>query len=507
MLCPDQEYLHVRAEDYSSSNYIEKQIHLKRKPLFTVLERVYANHESTAELKETIDSIIRHPRLKGAVTGVSVRNTETKELLYTNQASTRLTPASNLKIITTIAALDILGPNYQFTTEISVDGPIKNGMLQGDLYIVGKGDPTLQKEDFDDLAKKLREKGVREIAGSIYADDSWYDDVRYSQDLHWNDEYNYTGNAISALTASPNDDYLSGSVIINVSPGDQVGDRPKVTITPETDYVQIENKAKTVKSGKALTLLDERVHGTNKIMIEGDIPMDSEPYERWRAVWEPTRYALNLFTNSLEEHNIKFSKDKIDTKQVAENAKTLFTKKSVPLKKLIIPFMKASNNGLGEVFTKEIGKVSYGEGSWDKGIEVLYEVLEQLEMNISEIDIRDGSGMSHNNLVSANFITDLLAQVKDEAWYPYFKDSFPVAGIRKKDIGGTLRHRLTDDATRKNVRAKTGTLKNVSTLSGYVMTKDGEELAFSILMNNYLKEPVTDFQDEIVSILAELEFN
>src|SRR5690625_1837064 len=176
------------------------------------------------------------------------------------------------------------------------------------------------------------------------------------------------------------------------------------------------------------------------------------------------------------------------------------------LAELLILFMKLSNNGQGEQLNREKKKVVYDEGSWDNGLQVIEEVVAKLGVDPETILLRDGSGMSHKNMIPANEITELLYQVQQQSWYPIFENSLPIAGEEDRLVGGTLRHRMTDPQWNGNIKAKTGRLTGVSTLSGYVTAKSGEELIFSILINNYLGNDVTFIEDAIVSLLAEHEF-
>lgn len=466
-----------------------------------------AAFNQTIDLNEKIEAILTDEKLSGAITGISIRSGETGELLYSHFGETRLRPASNMKILTSIAALETLGADHRFTTEVLIDGELDGDVLEGNVYIKGYGDPTILKEDLDQFAKDLKEHGIHKVKGDLIGDDSWYDDVRLSQDLNWSDESNYTGTQVSALTLSPNKEYNAGTVIVEVYPGSKVGQKAKVTITPETDHVNIVNQTETVskKAGKKISI--EREHGTNTINIEGEIPIDGIHSQSWVAVWEPTDYVLDIFKKSLEENGIQLMGDsKMQQKAIPKETTVVTHKESMTLSELLIPFMKLSNNGHGEILTKEMGKVVYDEGSWDNGLQVIEEVMAKFEVDTETVLLRDGSGMSHKNMIPANEITELLYQVQQQSWYPIFENYLPIAGEEDRLVGGTLRNRMTDPQLQGNIKAKTGNLTSVSTLSGYVTAKSGEELIFSILINNYLGNDVTSIEDAIVTLLAEHEF-
>lgn len=458
-----------------------------------------------AALANDINKILQDERIKGATTGVSIRKADTGELIYDHFGDSRLTPASNMKLFSGMAALDTLGEDYRFSTEVHTDGRIDGEVLQGNLYLKGKGDPTLLQKDFEAFAAELKSQGIHKVKGDLVGDDTWYDDERLSEDITWKDERYYYGAEVSALTASPNEDYDAGSVIVEVNPGDAAGAETKVTLAPHTDYVNVINNTTTVAAGSKKTVSIIRAHGSNDIIIEGEMPLGGSRSREWIAVTEPSGYALDLFENALIAEGIQLIGNSELKMGAAPEGTTLLAKRqSMPLRELYIPFMKLSNNGHAEVLVKEMGRVVSDEGSWEAGLEVVEDVAADLGVDTDTILLRDGSGMSHVNMVPANEISALLYGGQKEEWHGAFVNSLPVAGAPERFVGGTLRNRMKNSAAAGNVSAKTGSLTGVSSLSGYAETGDGEKLIFSIVINNDLAT-VTPVEDAIATAIAEYE--
>ncbi|WP_332697517.1 D-alanyl-D-alanine carboxypeptidase/D-alanyl-D-alanine endopeptidase [Halalkalibacter lacteus] len=465
-------------------------------PSVNALEK---KNELSQELQQLVQSEVL---LEGALASISVRSASTGELIYDYFGDTRLRPASNMKVVTAATALSTLGENYTFQTDIFTDGNIVWKMLTGNLYVKGKGDPTLMKEDIDELIQVLQKKGITVIRGDLIGDDHWFDDIRYSVDLPWSDETTYYGAAISALTASPNTNYDAGTIIIEVTSGKKVGQKGTISLCPHTNYVDIINNTMTVPENQARSLSINREHGTNQIMIEGDMPINSGKVRERVAVWEPTDYVLQLAKESLEEHGITLLGNRMQGK-TPDDATHLAMHQSIPLSKLLIPFMRKSNNGHAETIIKEMGKVKKGEGSWEKGIEVVQSEMKNFGVNINTLVIRDGSGISHVNLTPANEISQLLYSIQFQSWFPTFLDALPIVGGEDSLSTGTLSSRMINTIADGKVKAKTGTLNTVSSLSGYVETTSGETLIFSILLNNVLDgKKAKEVEDKIVIRLA-----
>ncbi|MBP2077977.1 D-alanyl-D-alanine carboxypeptidase/D-alanyl-D-alanine-endopeptidase [Oceanobacillus polygoni] len=451
-------------------------------------------------MQETLNRYIEtDAKLKGALIGISIRSAISGDVLYEYNHDIRLHPASNMKLLTAAAALNVLGRDYTFSTQLQTDGVLKEGTLEGNLFLVGKGDPTLLTEDFETFAEKIKKKGIHKITGDIIGDDTWYDHVRLSRDLVWSDEQYYYGAEVSALTASPNKDYDTGSVLIEVTPT-VIGEHPTFTISPDTDYVMVRNRAITVEEALDDDLIVERDHGSNRITISGKIAHASEKVKQWMSVWGASEYAMRLFSDALTKQGIGWDGE-VKIGVAPRNATVLSSKDSVPLSEILIPFMKLSNNGIAEMLIKEMGRRLQKEGSWESGIPVLEKEMEELGIAVKHLLIKDGSGISHSNLIPANEISQLLYEVQKKDWFPVFLHALPVSGHPDRMIGGTLHERMKVFS----VQAKTGTIEGVSTLSGYLDIPNGERLIFSIMVNNLLDEEVGKvIEDEIVErIVAE----
>lgn len=484
---------------------------IPKEPLFleATKEDIEMTRTEKMSLQESIDHILEQKELAGSLVGLTVKHATDGDVLFSHQEDIRLHPASNMKLLTGAAALETLGEDFRFQTEILTDGKQIENTLHGNLYIKGKGDPALLKSDLDDFASELKALGIDTIDGNLVGDDTWYDDIRLSQDLNWSDEPFHTGAQISALSLSPNEDYDVGTVIVEVTQEKTNEGQADIRVIPETDYVTLVNQTKIVPSGEPKQITVEREHGTNQIMVKGNMPEDSNVHSSWVSVWEPTGYVLSVFRNALADKGIQFTNDSIDTfDSTPPDASILTTKESIPLSELLIPFMKLSNNGIAEGLTKEMGKQVEDEGTWDAGLRVMEDVMEKFGIDREAILLRDGSGMSHKTLITSSHLAHLLYEVQDKDWFETFKNSLPVAGESDRFIGGTLRHRLTAEPAKGNIIAKTGLITGVSTLSGYVTTQDGEELIFAILINNHLgpSEVMQEIENQLVETLAEHEF-
>ena len=437
---------------------------------------------SPAAIARLIDPVVRG---RGGAVGVAVYAVEREIPLYLHDADVPLVPASNMKLYTTAAVLDRLGPDFQYTTSLYADGSIlPNGTLQGDLILVGRGDPTISGRFYGDsttyvydrFASRLRELGVRRITGGLVGDASYFDDARVaagweSSNLLW-----WYGARASALSFNDN------VVTIEVRPGGYVGAPPGITFHPYTDRLVVANSAVTGgrRGGRSIGI--RRRPDLGGYEIRGRIPIRSGPLRYVVAVEDPPLFALSVFRQRLARAGITVDGElRVHHEWEARPSRTsrLVASQSSPrMIEILRVINKHSQNFFAEQVLKTLGAIFEDEGSFDEGSDVVRDFLESLNVSAWGLRIEDGSGLSRYDSVTARTTAELLVAMADHERFGDYYESLLIAGE-----DGDPR-RLDAPAARGNVHSKTGTLRGVSALSGYVTTRDGELLAFSVISNN-----------------------
>lgn len=453
------------------------------------------------QLSSDLDSILDDPRLSGATVAAVVRTAGTGAILYSRDAGRRLLPASNAKLLVAAAAFLVLGPDHRFETAVLAAETPREGLVEGDIYLRGGGDPTLLPDDFDRLASDLSASGLQVVGGDLVADDSWFDDVRLGADWAWDDEDRPYAAQVSALTVAPDGDFDAGTVAIDVSPGDAPGHPARVRVVPETDHVALTNQAVTGQTSSPTSLSLDRQHGSNLLAVGGSIAEGAAARRIWASVWDPTGHATAVFRAALARHGIAL-RGVARRGQTPSSASLLARRLSAPLTEFVVPMLKLSNNGHAEVLVKAIGRRAVDRGTWEDGLAETARSLARLGLDPAALQVADGSGLSRRDLASPEQLATLLVALQSKPWFPSFLAALPLAGNPDRLVGGTLRSRMREGPAAGNVRAKTGTLGSVSTLSGYVTTADGDLLVFSLLLNHYLGPAPKEIEDAFAGALA-----
>lgn len=456
---------------------------------------------SVERLQEDLDAILDRPELAAAQAAVLVREAD-GTTLYGRDTGERLLPASNMKLLTSAAALEVLGAEYRFATDVAADGVLRGTVLAGDLYLRGTGDPSLLAGDLDDLAAEVAASGIETVTGRLVADASAFDDVPLGDSWAWDDESAYYAPQISALTLSPDEDYDTGTVRIDVVPGPEAGAPTGLTVVPADEYVEIVDRTTTGPAGGSGTVSARREHGTNTIVVSGELPADAAVDRNWVTVGNPARYTAEVFRAALARHGVRV-KGRTTSGVLPGDALPLAERRSAPLADLMVPFLKLSNNGHAELLVKAMGREVAGEGGWEAGLDVMADALGELGVRTSVLRLADGSGLSRKDLLTAEEITTVLSAARTRPWFDAWYDALPIAGISERMVGGTLNERMAGTAAAGNVHAKTGSLTGVTALSGYVTDADGELLVFSVIHNNYVDGNPKEIEDRIAVRLAE----
>lgn len=432
-----------------------------------------------AELARGLDRLVRAPALRGARLGVVVEDLASGRRLLAREPDTALVPASNQKLLTAAAALAHWGPTHRFETPVLIEGELDAGVLDGTLWIVGQGDPSLVSESLWKLAEEIRLRGITEIRGGIGIDSTRFDGAYFHPD--WEP---VSSRAYYAPTSAWSVNY--SSFRIDVAPGARVGEPAQIRLAPATPYFRTLPDAVTLRGGSKLALdVDVLPDGTGEsVRATGSVSADRAPTTFWRAVALPERYAAALLRAQLEAHGVRVG-TRVRFAPAPPEARELMRFSGEPLALQVRLLDKYSNNFVAEQLTKLLGADVYGApGSWDKGTRALGDHLRSIGALAPGTLIADGSGLSPRNRIAPATLAALIRDASRRfAFGPELMASLPIGG---RD--GTLASRMQDSVS--TVRAKTGHLRRVSSLSGVVPAADGELWVFSVLVNGARGSPL-----------------
>ncbi len=400
-------------------------------------------------LRHRIDSLTSQPQFRNAHWGVLVVNPRTADTIYSKNAGKLFMPASNMKTITSAVALTQLGPDYTYKTTFAMTGDVRDSLLDGDLFVIGRGDPTISDRMrglatlvMDSLADSLRAKGIRQVTGVLAHAGNAFPDSTRGYGWEWDDLGEYYGAGIDELTFNE-------------------GTAP-TTIGPLPDTVR-----DSLYSGPAKDPAKAYLEAYHDALVRKGIVIDGGVADSAA----PMPFALD----------------------------TLFVYVSPPMRVILPVLMKPSQNQIAELVFKTIGLERGGLGTADSAKAVVARQLLAWGAEPDGFRLADGSGLSRHNLLSPETLVTVLDAMQRDTAFAVFYNSMPVAGV-----DGTLKSRMKGTPAEGNVRAKTGSIGAARTLSGYVTTADGERLIFSVMANNWTtpSEAVLSVIDQIAIALA-----
>lgn len=443
------------------------------------------------DLAAKLDRILERPDLRETIFGVRVLELPSGRVLFRRNDRLALIPASNVKLVTTDAVLAILGDQYRFRTVIGFQGP--------DLVVIGGGDPGIDTSlaggdattVLRNWAQRLRNEGVRRIAGELLLDDSFFDHEFFHPAWPKRQLYRSYCAPIGALSINDN------CVEVKVTSGTRPGSRAQIEVLPEGNTMRSRGTIATVAEKKKHVWSVDRRPGSDTLRFGGRFWTHAVPGLVSVSVDDPTRVFGGVLASVLRKEGIAFDGKIRVVRGVDGDRLSRRIEHHTPIGPVLRRMNKESQNFYAEQLFKTMGASRRGSGSWDTGREAVRHFLEVVGLSRGGVVIDDGSGLSRNNRLTAWHLTELLRVMHESPHRQTFRESLAVAGV-----DGTLEHRLTEDRYRGRVQAKTGTLRGVRALSGYVRTRDGRELVFSFLANN-VRGRIADAQNEFCRVLID----
>jgi len=500
------------------------------------------------ELQSRITEILRKPELSSAMVGIKVVSLDTGRVLFDENSAKLLRPASNMKLYTVATALDRLSPDFRFTTSVYATGRLDGGSVRGDLIIYGRGDPSLAArfssgdyfKAINDLADKIVAAGVKRVDGDLIGDESYFTGPQYGSGWEWEDLTWYYGAEVSALTVNDN------ALDLFIKPNPQVGKPAIITTGPPDPLLTIINEVTTAPAGTRRQLVIDRGLGKDTIQIKGSIALDDRGYTGGIGISHPAMLFAYLLRSALSQKGVTIkgrtrtipapiggpALDPIQRGSLTgypdvpplNKPTEIATYLSVPFSVVAAQTLKPSQNLYTELILRTLGNLpatvtpssdSSGDQSSDRpsqaavtelrqtsedrGVEVVKGFLKTVGIRPESLLLNDGSGLSRNDMVTADSTVQLLTYMSRHRYADVFRNALPIAGV-----DGTLRNRMKGTVAEGNLRAKTGSLSSAASLGGYVTSAGGEKLVFAIMVNNYPSdvEPRTICIDPIAVLLA-----
>lgn len=457
---------------------------MKGKAFFISLLLLY---QVVSGQQKALESLLADSSMAGASASICIINISDNLTAFEYNSSRSLTPASIQKLITSVAAIELLGDDHIFTTLAGYSGSIdrKTAILSGNIILKGGGDPSLGSEYFADHYGKFTEKwiaaikkaGIKKVKGGVIADDSVYDYQPVPSLWAWEDIGNYYGAGVYGLSVFDN------TFEIHFRTSGE-GSVPVITkVVPSVCMPELSNMltaSGTTDKGYVFS-----APYNNFSWIAGTIPVNKPDFILRASITDPPLILAKIISHMLDSAGITTSDDPATVRILKQKAARDFNivdeVKSPPLKDLVRVMNHESVNLYAEHLVKEIGRVRMNKGTTAAGIEVIYRFLSDSGIDTKGIFLEDGSGLSPKNAVTSKGMAELLSFIKkDSGKFKTFYYSLPEAGK-----AGTLKYYFKDPVFDSNLRAKSGSMTRVRSYSGYFKTGSGKEMAFCIIINNF----------------------
>ena len=438
------------------------------------------------QLRRDLGAIFSEPAVDHGVWAATVHSLRHGETLYDLNSRRLLTPASVQKLLTTAVAAERLGWDFRYTTRIYSTGTLDaNGDLNGDLIVISNGDPTINPRHperwpvFDEWGRQLAAKGIRQVKGYLIGDDDAFEEPGWGPGWAWDDLAFGYGASVGALQ------YNENQVELLIGPGIEAGSRAIISVSPAGSGLLIDHQFTTVAAGEPNRVNLLRLPNSQMLTVSGQVAAGSSAITEYAAVDNPTQVYLNALREALHRQRVNFDRSPLDIDDVRlrpdmSKATLLIEDKSPPLSEIVDVALKWSRNIYAETLLLSIAPEGQPK-SWSGGLAALEETLNDWGIFREYVLARDGSGLSRYDYLSTDALTWLLTCVwMDPRHAESYRAALPVFGVN-----GTVANRLKDTPASGRVWAKTGSMNQVRSLSGYLITTEGEPLVFSFMVNGF----------------------
>ena len=432
-----------------------------------------------------------------------VLDAESGKPIYSRNEKSGLNAASNVKLVTSAAALALLGPEFRWKTAVLGLAPAEGGRavnpageLQGDLFLRASGDPTLTTQDLAELASELGAIGLRKVHGGLVVDASAFDSATVGPSYDEKDDS-------AAFRAPSSAASLNGNAVsVIITPGPSAGAPARVVLDPPSTNLVLAGRVTTAAKGPAAPIVQtsDAGNGQTRVTVSGRARLGSEPRAVLRRIVHPDLFLGQTFKQLLQKRGIIIDKPVRVAAAPKDGLRTLATHDSPTLAVVVHELGKRSNNFVAEQVLRTLGGEVMGRpGTWQKGLDAVGRYLEGMGITRASYTMRNGSGLYDSNRFSAEQIATVIrSAMRDFRISGEFLASLAVSGA-----DGTLANRMAGSAAERYVRAKTGTLAKVSCLSGVAGAPGQKPLVFSLLMND-VRSPVEArvLQDQATELLV-----
>jgi D-alanyl-D-alanine carboxypeptidase/D-alanyl-D-alanine-endopeptidase (penicillin-binding protein 4) len=451
-------------------------------------------------LAAELDSAFSGPEFARAMWGVVVQSLDNGEVIYRRNAERLAMPASNMKLVTASAALVQLGADFRFRTVVAARGTRRGDTLAGDLLVIGRGDPTFSQHvtggtdvlaSLRPWADSLRAHGVRAVTGRVAGDGTWFADAPLGRGWAWDDLGDSYAAPVGALQ------FNEGFAVLEVAPGEAAGAPAQLAFLPSGTPLRLFGSVTTAPRDSNVNSVDfSRAPFTDSVTVSGRLSAGRRPTRLEIAVLDPMRYFEAALTQVLREAGIALLGQ---AAPAAAAADTLFVWQSAPLREILPTLLKPSQNQIAETLLRTLGGQTRNVASVDSGRAAVRATLQGFGIADDAYVIADGSGLSRYDYVAPEALARILLGMARRPDFDLFYQALPIAGV-----DGTIATRMRGTAAASNVHAKTGSIANVRSLSGYVTTADGEKLVFVMIANHFTvsRRVVEVVQDHVLERLA-----